>query len=190
MKKMVLLFAIACFCTAVPAMADTLKLGDIFFSTGVSVNGVDGNEFVLDNLTGDCTLIGVCTAADFNNVVIVLTPSGGSPYTVNLGTVPSDSTEFSTALFAPLNVTFSLATLTGNSSVTTFLLQNGDKFVASSDQIFATFSSPTVGASAPILIEGTEVSGTVPEPSSAVLTIGGLAMFWIGRRRLGFNPQA
>lgn len=190
MKKMMLLFVIACSFAAVPAMADTLKLGDIFFSTGVSVNGVDGNEFVLNNLTGDCTLIGVCTAADFNNVAVVLTPSGGSPYTVNIGTVPADSTLFSSALFAPLNVTFDLATLTGNAAVTTFLLQNGDKFVASSNQVFATFSFPTVGASAPILIEGTEVRGTVPEPSSAILAIGGLAMFWIGRRRLGFNPQA
>jgi hypothetical protein len=123
-------------------------------------------------------------------VVLVLTPSGGSPYTVNMIPLTPDSSTFSTALFAPLNVTFDLVTLTGNSTVTTFLLQNGDKFVASSDQIFATFSFPTVGASAQILIEGTEVSGAVPEPSSAILTIGGLAMFWIGRRRLGFNPQA
>jgi hypothetical protein len=122
--------------------------------------------------------------------VVILTPSGGSPYTVNMGTLSPDSTTFSTALFAPLNVTFDLATLTGNASVTTFLLSNGDKFVASSDVLSASFSFPTVGASAPILIEGTEVSGTVPEPSSAILTIGGLAMFWIGRRRLGFNLKA
>jgi hypothetical protein len=63
-------------------------------------------------------------------------------------------------------------------------------FIASSDLISASFAFPTLGGSAPILIEGTEVSGTVPEPSSAILTIGGLAMFWIGRRRLGFNLKA
>ena len=164
--------------TALPATAATLKIGDIFF--GVANN--TENDFVLDNLTGDCGgSVGVCTAAVMQNVVVTLTPSGGSAFAVNMGDLPANSTTFSSALTFPNSEQFDLVTLAGTSSVTSFLLANGDTFLASSSNIFATLISPALGDSAPILIEGDIVPA--PEPVALVL-LGPAKLAAAARRRL------
>jgi hypothetical protein len=150
--------------TALPATAATLELGSIVF--GVANN--TENDFVLNNLTGDCGgAVGVCTPAILQNVVVSITPSGGSAFNVNMGNLPANSTTFSSALTFPNSQQFDLVTLAGTSSVTSFLLANGDTFLASSSNVFATLVSPSLGDSAPILIEGDIVQA--PEPVALVL---------------------
>ena len=163
---------------ALPATAATLELGSIFFGIANDTE----NDFVLNNLTGDCGgAVGVCTPAILQNVVVTLTPSGGSAFNVNMGNLPANSTTFSSALTFPNSEQFDLVTLTGTSSVTSFLLANGDTFLASSSTVFATLVSPTLGDSAPILIEGDIVQA--PEPVALVL-LGPTMLVAAARRRL------
>jgi hypothetical protein len=183
---MALLLVMACLVTAVPAMADTLLVGKITLTSGFNVNGVDGNEFVLSNLTGDCNLIGVCTAVDFNDVELNLP----FPFlsSINVGTVSADTTLFDSALFFPADQLFDGVGVGGTASVKTILLSNGNTFQSDSGNLFAVFPFPAPGASAGIIMFGTE-SSAVPEPSSAVLAISGLALLWAGRGRLRFRRQ-
>jgi hypothetical protein len=194
-------FALAVFLLLPAASyAATIALGGISFNTLIpSGGGVAGvTDFEVDNFTGAFALpadFPVIANVTFQNSKLVLTEQGGAQEVILLGDItPGANTPNSLDFSSTLD--FVSAAFTATLSSQTFALSDGTNFQAASSQISSEVN-PSVGLtlspdidSSLIVVSGTSIATTVPEPRSFSLAfiaaLGVLAALRLNRpyRRL------
>jgi hypothetical protein len=169
----------AFFLLPIASGAATIALGGVSFSTLIpSGGGVAGvTDFEVDNFTGSFALpndFPVSENLTFQNSQLVLTEQGGTQEVIPLGDLtPGADTPNSLDFSSTLN--FVSAAFTATLSSQTFALSDGTAFEATSSQISSAVNpsmgltlSPDIDFSL-IVVSGTSVATTVPEPRSLSL---------------------
>ncbi len=189
-----LVFALTAFLVLpVASRAATLALGGVSFNTlipsGAGVSGV--TDFEVDNFTGAFALpsdFPVVANLTFENSQLALTELGGTQVVISLGDLTPGATT-PTALDFSSTLNFVSATFTATLSLQNFALSDGTTFEASSSQISSEVTpssgstlSPDIDFSV-ILVSGTSVPTSVPEPRWLSLPLIALAFAASRRRR-------
>jgi hypothetical protein len=169
----------------IDSYAATIALGGISFNTLIpSGGGAPGvTDFEVDNFTGSFALpsdFPVIANLTFQNSELVLTKQGGTQEIIPLGDItPGADTPNSLDFSSTLN--FVSAAFTATLSSQTFVLSDGTTFQAASSQISSAVNpsagltlSPDVDSSL-IVVSGTSVATTIPEPRSLSLAFIGSA---------------
>jgi hypothetical protein len=171
----------------------TIALGGISFNTlipsGAGVAGV--TNFEVDNFTGLFALPSDFPAVAnliFENSKLVLTEQGGAQDVISLGALaPGANTPTLLDFSSTLN--FVSAAFTATLSSQTFALSDGTTFEASSSQISSEVTPSSGSTLSPdidfslIVVSGTSVPTTIPEPRELALTLIALAGVIAGRLR-------
>ena len=166
-------------------MPATLALGGVSFNTlipgGAGVSGV--TNFEVDNFTGAFALpsdFPVIANLIFQNSQLVLTEQGGTQDVISLGSLTPGAATPNVLDFSS-TIGFVSAAFTATLSSQTFTLSDGTTFEASSSQISSEVSpsagptlSPDIDFSL-IIVSGTSVPTSVPEPRWLLLPLVALA---------------
>ncbi len=164
-----------------PSFADSIAVGtfsyDPVFAASPGSPGLDA--FDISNFTGGSSLppiFPVATSLTFSSLNLVVTNADGSSTTYSEGSAGEGPTFFFDTLVSdsasPLG-----AILTGTFSPLTITLSDGTTVYIAGD--FATTLTPSLGASLTAGVDSTAILATVqpvPEPSSLVLLVFGLAL--------------
>jgi hypothetical protein len=175
----------AFFLLPLASYAATIALGGISFNTLIpSGGGVAGvTDFEVDNFTGSFVLpydFPVIANLTFQNSKLVLMEQGGAQEVISLGDItPGANTPDALDFSSTLN--FVSAEFTATLSSQTFALSDGTTFLATSSQISSAVNpsaastlSPDIDSSL-IVVSGTSVATTIPEPRSLSLAFIALA---------------
>jgi hypothetical protein len=149
---------------------------DVFIDTTNESPGV--NAFNISDFSGTFDLppdFPASTALTLTNATLIVDPTGGPPQVISLGNIvpgplldPTDESPLPILQF-PSTLSFTSAGLMATLSPTTFVLSNGDLFVA--DPVISVTLSPSSGS---LLVPGDDAlitarSAAVPEPETWML---------------------
>jgi hypothetical protein len=169
------------------APASSISLGVLSFNVLIpSAPGSPGvDDFEIDNFTGAFALPSDFPATDsvtFTNALLLLTPQGGSPISVNLGSLGP-------GIFTPAPLDFSATTIftsaqfTAALSPTNFAVSGAPPFQASSAQLLVNLIPSTGSALKPGTDFALIQASNVPEPYTPLLVFLGLSLLLISTRR-------